>query len=161
MPIEIRVGPPTITISQGRTFMVTTHKGEILPNTPQGVYAMDTRFISFYRMYLNRTSLELIDFNQLSFYASRIHLTNRSIDIEGTTLQAHTLRVSINRIVSEGIHEDIEVANYSGQSVKFLLEIDMRSDFADLFEVRKRHIILRGKTQTTLGLSAKTIIHIL
>src|SRR5947209_18254893 len=120
MPIEIRVGSPTITISQGRTFMVTTHKGEILPNTPQGVYAIDTRFISFYRIYLNRTPLELIDFNQLSFYASRIHLTNPQIDTEGTILKAHTLRVSINRIVREGIHEDIDIVNYRGQSVKLL-----------------------------------------
>jgi glycogen debranching enzyme len=150
MPFEIRVGPPTITISQGRTFMVTTHKGEILPNTPQGVYAMDTRFISYYRIYLNRTPLELIDFNQLSFYASRIHLTNQQIDIaEDIILEAHTIRVSINRIVSEGIHEDIDVVNYSGKAVKILLEIAMRSDFADLFEVRKHHIVLRGQTQTT------------
>src|SRR3954454_6066605 len=100
MPIEIRIGPPTITISQGRTFMVTTHKGEILTNTPQGVYAMDTRFISFYRIYINRTPLELIDYNQLSFYASRIHLTNPQIDTEDTTLNTHTIRVSIDRTVN-------------------------------------------------------------
>src|SRR5271170_6461333 len=108
MPIEIRVGPLTITISQGRTFMVTTHKGEILSNTPQGIYVMDTRFISFYRMYINRVPLELIDFNQLSFYASRIHLTNPQITTEDTTLNAHTLRVSIDRTVNENIHEDID-----------------------------------------------------
>ncbi len=29
MPIEIKVGPPTITISLGRIFMVTTQAGEI------------------------------------------------------------------------------------------------------------------------------------
>ena len=29
MPIEIKVGPPAITLSQGRTFMVTTQSGEI------------------------------------------------------------------------------------------------------------------------------------
>lgn len=28
MPIEIKVGPPTVTISQGRTFMVTTQSGD-------------------------------------------------------------------------------------------------------------------------------------
>lgn len=157
MPIEIRVGSPTITISQGRTFMVTTHNGEILSNTPQGVYAMDTRFICFYRIYLNRTPLELIDFNQLSFYAARIHLTNAPIDIEGTTLNAHTLRLTINRTVSEGIHEDLDLANYSGQPVKLLLELALRSDFADLFEVKKQHIILRGKIETTWDTQQKQL----
>lgn len=149
MPIEIRVGPPTITISQGRTFMVTTHTGEILSNTPQGVYAMDTRFISFYRIYINRVPLELNDFNQLSFYAARIHLTNPQIDIEENTLPPHTLRVSINRRVNENIDEDITLANYSGQKVKMMLEVALRSDFADLFEVRRKHIIQRGKIETT------------
>jgi len=30
MPIEIKVGPPVITISQGRTFMVTDQRAECL-----------------------------------------------------------------------------------------------------------------------------------
>jgi hypothetical protein len=33
MPIEIKVEPPCITISQGRTFMVTNSAGEIDPQT--------------------------------------------------------------------------------------------------------------------------------
>src|SRR5450432_2189624 len=61
MPIEIKVGPPTITISQGRTFMVTTQSGEIQANTDQGVYALDTRFLSAYRLYLNRESLQVVN----------------------------------------------------------------------------------------------------
>lgn len=157
MPIEIRVGPPTITISQGRTFMVTTHTGEIFSNTPQGIYAMDTRFISFYRIYINRVPLELIDFNRLSFYAARIHLTNPQIDTEENTLPPHTLRLSIDRIVNESIYEDITLANYSGHKVKLMLEIALRSDFADLFEVRRQHIIQRGKIETSWNFQRKQL----
>lgn len=148
MPIEIRVGPPTITISQGRTFMVTTQAGEILTNSDQGVYALDTRYISYYRLYINRTPLSVINASQLSFYAARFHLTNPRIVTEGGILAEQTLRVTLNRIVSEGIHEDIDIANYTGQRVHFFLELAIRSDFADLFEVKEKRIIQRGRATT-------------
>ena len=148
MPIEIKVGPPIITISQGRTFMVTTQAGEIFANTDQGLYALDTRFLSFYRLYINRVPLQVVNSSQLSFYASRFHLTNPQIETDGGVVDAQTLRFTINRVVSEGIHEDIDIANYTGKSIHFLLEVAMRSDFADLFEVKTKHIIQRGKEQT-------------
>ena len=148
MPIEIRVGPPTITVSQGRTFMVTTQSGEVQANTDQGVYALDTRFVSFYRLYVDRSPLVVVNSSQLSFYGSRFHLTNKAFETEGGKVAAQSLRVTINRVVSEGIHEDIEIANYTGKKVTFLLELAMRSDFADLFEVKSKHIIQRGKMET-------------
>lgn len=148
MPIEIKVGPPVITISQGRTFMVTAQTGEIFPQSDQGIYALDTRYVSSYRLYINRKPLDVVNSSQLSFYASRFHLTNPRIITEGGALEEHTLRMTLNRIVSEGIHEDIDVANYTGKQVRFLLEVAIRSDFADLFEVKEKRIIQRGQ-QTT------------
>lgn len=148
MPVEIKVGPPVITISQGRTFMVTTPAGEIRPGSDHGVYALDTRYVSYYRIYINRNPLTVINASQLSFYASRFHLTNPRIVTEGGILEARKLRVTLNRVVSEGIHEDIDIANYAGKQIHFLLEIAMRSDFADLFEVKEKHIVQRGKQAT-------------
>ncbi len=157
MPIEIRVGPPTITMSQGRTFMVTTQSGEIQANTDQGVYALDTRFVSSYRLYINRLPLVVVNSSQLSFYASRFHLTNRITETEGGIIPEQTLRVTLNRIVSEGIHEDIEIANYTGKKIAFLLELGMRSDFADLFEVKSKHIVQRGKQNTDWNAQEKQL----
>ena len=148
MPIEIKVGPPNITVSQGRTFMVTTQSGEIEPDTDQGVYAQDTRFISFYQLYINRAPLAVVNSSQLSFYAARFHLTNSSTNTEDGLIQERTVRVTLNRTVSESIHEDIDIVNYSGKKVSFLLELGLRSDFADLFEVKSKNIIQRGKENT-------------
>jgi glycogen debranching enzyme len=149
MPIEIRVGPPTITISQGRTFMVTSPQGEIEAGTPQGLYAFDTRFISFYHLYLNRMPLELIDSSQISFSAACIHLTNPEIQTQDGKLEAHTIHMSLARVVGETIREQIEVTNYSDRPVTLLLELALRSDFADLFEVKTGQIPLRGAMDTT------------
>ncbi|HEX6480228.1 MAG TPA: glycogen debranching N-terminal domain-containing protein [Ktedonobacteraceae bacterium] len=60
MPIEIKVAPPGITISQGRTFMVANSGGEIKPQTDEGVFAIDTRFISYYQFFINRIPWVLV-----------------------------------------------------------------------------------------------------
>lgn len=148
MTIEIKVGPPVITISQGRTFMVTDKHGYINPDSDQGIYAVDTRFVSFYKIYVNRVPLEVINSSQITFYASRFHLTNPKINTEGGPIEAHTLGLLINRTVSAGIHEELEIVNYSGKQVNFLLELSLRSDFADIFEVKNKDIIQRGKQRT-------------
>ena len=128
--------------------MVTSPQGEIRSGTPQGLYAFDTRFISSYSLSINRVPLELIDANQISFYASRIHLTNPEIETQDGKLAAHTIHLTLSRVIGETIHEQFDIVNYSGQPVKFLLELTLRSDFADLFEVKDQHITLRGNMET-------------
>ncbi len=148
MPIEIKVGPPHITISQGRTFMVTDRRGFINTSTDEGVYDVDTRFISFYHVFINRVPWLPINSSQLAFYASRFHLTNPVVDTAGGIIKADALGLTINRTVSEGIHEEFEIVNYSGEKVTFMLELAIRSDFADIFEVKSNHIVQRGKQET-------------
>ncbi|HLJ33805.1 MAG TPA: glycogen debranching N-terminal domain-containing protein, partial [Ktedonobacteraceae bacterium] len=148
MPIEIKVGPPDITISQGRTFMVTDQRGFINTDSDEGVYDADTRFISFYSIFINRVPWLVINSSQLAFYASRFHLTNAEINTEGGVIKADALGLTINRTVSEGIHEEFEIVNYSGEKVTFVLELAIRSDFADIFEVKSNKIVQRGQQET-------------
>lgn len=148
MSVEIKVGPPVITISQGRTFVVTDKRGYINEDSDQGIYALDTRFVSFYQFYINRVPWEVINCSQLAFYTSRFHLTNPEIKTEAGTLPGHTIGLIINRTVSEGIREEFQIVNYCGHKVDFVLELSIRSDFADLFEVKTKNIVQRGKQQT-------------
>ena len=48
MPVEINVGPPVLTINQGSTFMVTDLHGEMKTEGELGLFASDTRFVSYY-----------------------------------------------------------------------------------------------------------------
>jgi glycogen debranching enzyme len=148
MPTEIKVAPPGITISQGRTFMVTDEHGEISPASEEGLYAIDTRFISKYHLYINQARWELVTASELSFYAARIHLANPSVSLDDGELDANMLSLTIDRMVGEGVHEDYSIINYSNRQVRFILEIDLESDFADIFEVKARHCIRRGQMLT-------------
>src|SRR5579884_1912644 len=143
MPVEIKVSPPGITISQGRTFMVTDQRGEINLQSDQGIYAIDTRFISSYHLYINREPWELVNSGQLSFYASRIYLTNPACSTQIAEIDAHTIGLMVERTVGNGIHEDFYITNYTGKKIAFVLELGLDSDFADLFEVKSKHLVRR------------------
>ena len=145
MPVEIKVAPPVITISQGRTFMVTDLRGEIDPQTDQGVYAIDTRFISSYRLYINREPWVLDNSSQIAFYSSRAYLTNPKINTIDGDIEANTIGLTLDRTVDEGIHEDFYIDNYTGKKVRLFLQLELRSDFADIFEVKAKHVVPRGR----------------
>ncbi|MEO7022154.1 MAG: glycogen debranching N-terminal domain-containing protein [Ktedonobacteraceae bacterium] len=157
MPIEIKVGPPVLTISQGRTFMVSDLTGCVDASTAQGVYMDDTRFVSHYRLYINNNPLNLVNSSQITFYASRIHLTNPKFTLEDGTVEPQTLHITINRRVGESIHEDLDVANYTGKKITFLLELAIYSDFADLFEVRAQDIVRRGQILSNWNVENKQL----
>lgn len=56
MPVAISVGPQTLTINQGGTFVVTDLAGEIAAASELGVFANDTRFVSQWASFLNGES---------------------------------------------------------------------------------------------------------
>jgi glycogen debranching enzyme len=148
MPTEVRVGPPVLTINQGSTFMVTDERGEIDSDSEQGVFAGDTRFVSSYQLYINQARWELLNSATTSYYRARLYLTNPPIATEDGEIAHNTIGLTMTRTVSDGVHEDLDVVNYSLQPVKFNLEIALRSDFADIFEVKAHKFTRRGRTTT-------------
>ncbi len=150
MTFEIRVGTPGIHISHGNTFLVCDQRGEIADGNDQGIYAADTRFVSVYQLFINRQPCIGIDSSQLDFCAARFHVTNPSVHTAQGAITKHTLDLTINRTIGDGmLHEDFAIVNYAGKEVSFILEVEMRSDFADIFEVKSGDIVQRGHTITS------------
>ena len=148
MPVSISVGPPVVTINQGSTFMVTAPDGQMLADSDHGVFADDTRFVSVFAVFANGESWKLLTSSPITYYAARFHLTNPLFETEDGPVNAGTLGLSVVRNVADGIHEDIDLTNYGRSPVRFNLEIALRSDFADLFEVKSRRFIRRGRITT-------------
>jgi len=148
MPVSISVGPPVVTINQGSTFMVTAPDGQMLADSDHGVFADDTRFVSVFAVFANGESWKLLTSSPITYYAARFHLTNPLFETEDGPVNAGTLGLSVVRNVADGIHEDIDLTNYGRSAVRFNLEIALRSDFADLFEVKSRRFIRRGRITT-------------
>src|ERR671931_168546 len=109
MPVEISVGPPTLTINQGNTFMVTDLNGEIATESEQGVFAGDTRFVSHWSISANDRPWVRLTSSTTTYYAARIHLTNQAFTTVAGDVPAGTQMLTISRAVRQGIHEDLEL----------------------------------------------------
>jgi glycogen debranching enzyme len=148
MALEIAVGPLQLAIHQGHGVLITNQDGQIPWPSDKGLYFFDTRLISSWRIYANGEPWDLLNAGAITHYASRIFLTNRAIATEDGHIPPRTLALVLSRSISGGVHEDLDLVNHGMQPVRFNLEIAIRSDFADVFEVKSGHIVRRGRIVT-------------
>ncbi len=148
MAFKVQVGPPQISIHQGQTVLISEQDGQINQPSEKGLYFFDTRVVSSWTIYANGEPWELLNGGAINYYASRIFLTNRSLLTEDGTIPQRTLGFTLSRSISGGMHEDLDLTNNSMKPVRFQLEIALRCDFADVFEVRSGRIVRRGRITT-------------
>jgi glycogen debranching enzyme len=99
-------------------------------------------------MYANGQVWDLLNGGATAPHAARIQLTNREVLTETGTIAPRTLGLTVSRHIEGGMHEDIDITNHSRQNVRFNLEIAVRADFADIFEVKSNRIVRRGRITT-------------
>jgi glycogen debranching enzyme len=146
--MRVTVGPPVLTIHHGSTFMVTDLDGQVTSDTSLGIFANDTRFLSHYACYIDGQPWVTLRSTVTTYYSAQIYVTNPELMTDAGQIPAGTLPLSISRTVDAGIHEDLDLTNYGLHPVSFNLEIALRSDFADLFEVQSQTFIRRGHIET-------------
>jgi glycogen debranching enzyme len=148
MTLEIKVGPPQLTVHQGYTVMVSDPDGQIAADGQKGLYFLDTRLISSWAMFADGVPWKLLNGGALAASAAQIYCTNSPILTSAGIIPENTLGLILGRHIDGGMHEDIDIANYGLRAVCFNLEIAIRSDFADLFEVKGNKVIRRGEIAT-------------
>jgi len=143
--VEIRVGPPTITIHADDQFCVSATNAEMSSTLEQGYFAADTRLVSGYRVKLGRVRPVLLNSAATGHHCARFEFTNPATkQANGTPLAESSLHLRLDRTIGRGVHEDYDLTNYSRSRVEIDLEISLESDFADLFDVKAHQPVLRG-----------------
>lgn len=148
MSFKVQVGPAQIVIHKGETVLVTEPDGQIGYPSDKGLYFRDTRLLSAWAVYANGEPWDLLSGGALSYDVARIVLTNRVVDTEDGTIPARTLGFVLGRSIEGGMHEDLDIINHGLTPVRFNLEIALRCDFADIFEVKAERIVRRGRIAT-------------
>jgi glycogen debranching enzyme len=148
MAFKVQVGPPQISIHQGQTVLISEEDGQINWPSEKGLYFLDTRVVSSWAIYANGEPWDLLNGGAISYYASRIFLTNRAFLTEDGTIPPRTVGLTVSRSIRGGMHEDLDLTNNGMKPVRFQLEIALRCDFADLFEVKSGRIVRRGRITT-------------
>ena len=145
---KVQVGPAQITIHQGRTVLVCEPDGTVPAHSEKGLYFNDTRIISSWSLYADGQRWDLLSGGATSHDAMQVHLTNRKLDTASGPVAARTLGLVLARSIQGGLHEDLDITNHGAAPVRFNLEVGVRCDFADVFEVKSGKAIRRGSVAT-------------
>lgn len=149
MPLQISIGPPQLVIHHGQTVWASEPDGQVSDPSDKGLLFRDTRLISNWHLYANGETWELTNGGALSHFAARVFLTNKRIPNQDGDVPAHTLSLMLGRWMEDGVHEDLDLTNHGTARARFNLEIAIRSDFADLFEIKSGRVARRGRISTS------------
>lgn len=148
MTFPVQVGPSTITINRNDRVVVSQPDGRIDSSAIDGFFARDTRFLSGWELRLNGHRPLLLNAAPIRHFSARHEMTNDTIHDEDGVIERQSLAIRLDRTVAGGVHEDIDIVNYARRSVRLTIEVEMTSDFQDIFEVRSEARVRRGSLQT-------------
>jgi glycogen debranching enzyme len=148
MTLQIPVGPSVIMINRDDRVLVCQPDGRIVDGFEGGLFARDTRFVSGYGLLLNGHRPVLLNSSPVQSFSARFEFTNDALLDAFGPVDPHTLSVRLDRTIEGGVHEDYDVVNYGRRAVRLTIEIEVHSDFADIFDVKDAHLVRRGTIQT-------------
>jgi glycogen debranching enzyme len=123
----------TVAATSGTAFAISSDNGDMNPESTEGFFAFDTRFLSSFKLFLNGrmtnpVGVDRFDSSIVSFYCTIG---------EPRTEESPHLSIVRDRSIEMGLHEDIYIQNNSLDPRELDLTFSFESDFADIFEVRR------------------------
>jgi len=149
MNLDIHVGSPKLVIHQGEAVWLADPDGQVRPDSERGLLFRDTRIISIWRLFANFAAWEPLNGGALTHFHMQAFLTNPAIPTQDGEIAPRTLLLTLGRWIEGGVHEDIDIVNHGSGRATFNLDLVLRSDFADLFEVKSHRRVRRGRMTTT------------
>jgi glycogen debranching enzyme len=144
----VQVGPAAITINRDDRFLVCQPDGRILGGVDDGFFTRDTRLISGYDLRINGRRPVLLNSAPIQFFSARFEFTNEALLDDTGPVDRHALAIRLDRTVSGGVHEDLDIASYARRPIRLTIEVAIESDFADIFDVRADALVRRGTLDT-------------
>jgi glycogen debranching enzyme len=120
-----------LTILEGTTFCICDERGDVGDET-SGFFAEDTRFLSVLRLTIEGRPPMLLTSDTVEYYSAAFFLRNPPSD----ELSADTLSITRHRFVGDSMQDRIAIRNEGGERVAFQVELEVGSDFADIFTVK-------------------------
>jgi glycogen debranching enzyme len=141
--IRLRPRAETVYVSKGRTALATGRDGFLGDGPEQGLFVYETRLLSHYRYLIDGQPFHLVsvsnvaEHNWLGYYIApaptKLRRSKKST-LYNAAQQALELRLS--RYLGEGLHEDIDLTNFTQEAASFMLTLEVDADFADQDETR-------------------------
>jgi glycogen debranching enzyme len=118
-------------ILEGATFCICDELGD-LHGDVQGLFSEDTRFLSRLRLTVNGKRPLLLSSDKIEYFSAAFFMRN---PLSGG-LAPDALSIRRERFVGDGLQDSFVLQNQSMESIEFDLELEIASDFADIFAVK-------------------------
>jgi glycogen debranching enzyme len=118
-------------ILEGATFCICDELGD-LHGDVEGLFSEDTRFLSRLRLTVNGKRPLLLSSDKIEYFSAAFFMRNPLVN----GLPPDALSIRRERFVGDGLQDSFLVQNQSMDRVEFDLELEIGTDFADIFAVK-------------------------
>jgi glycogen debranching enzyme len=126
-----------LTILEGTTFCICDARGDVGGAT-SGFFADDTRFLSILRLLVDGKAPLLLSSDKVEYFSAAFFLRNAPTD----GLRQDTLSIMRRRFVGVAMQDHVVLQNHASEPVAFRLELEIGTDFADIFTVKAHDFAL-------------------
>jgi glycogen debranching enzyme len=143
--VRLRPRQATLYVAQGSTVLATERDGFIRGGEDHGLLVHQTRLLSLYRYLINGKEprpVALSNVEQhtwLGYYIALPPGVQEERDYGSGQMEAisqQTIELRLSRYVGEGMHEDVDIMNFTQWSTAFTLTLEVDADFADIDETK-------------------------
>src|SRR6266511_2992282 len=118
-------------ILEGATFCICDELGD-LHGKVEGLFAEDTRFLSSLKLTINGERPLLLSSDKIEYFSAAFFMRN---PLAGGLAQ-DVLSIRRERFVGEGMQDSFVVQNEGMEPIEFDFELEVATDFADIFAVK-------------------------
>jgi glycogen debranching enzyme len=125
-------------VFDGSTFVVGDDRGDLAsaPDRMHGFFSEDTRFVSRWLLTLEGRPLDTLSVSDSEYFAVQFFLAPSGERVSRNP----TVSLMRRRVVHGFWVEELIVMNHAGEAVALELELEVDTDFGDMFEVRDRAV---------------------
>jgi glycogen debranching enzyme len=142
--VRLRTRADTLYASQNRTVFATRRDGFVNAEPDHGLFVQSTRLLSRYEYLLNGrppvpNALSSVEQHSwLGYYVIQAPDAVNDFVTQGPggAIAQHTIELRLSRFVSDGVHEDVDVTNFTQRAAALALELRVDADFADIAETK-------------------------
>jgi glycogen debranching enzyme len=134
-PARLGQSDGVVTLVEGSSFAIAAQTGDFEPGTPQGLFFLDTRFLSQWQLTIDGETPEALGVAVPEPFAATFVQQARRPGGQGGDFV-----ILRKRYIGRGMREDLIVQNYGPELVRCVLRLTIAADFADLFEVKKGQV---------------------
>jgi glycogen debranching enzyme len=137
---RVRVAQPVETLHGGGTALSCALDGSIAADALHGLFAADTRVLSTYGITLGGVGLQLLSRTREGHGTANWHFQNLLFRSLSGDVPPGSIFVHLRRRIDGAMHDDLELTSFAERPLRISLVVQIDADFADIFEVKRRHL---------------------